>query len=111
MRLTELIFSWLGWCVPFTLKRDGGISDQALLPSASISHNFSGLLALPENLQLSPMMAIGMLAHSPLILPIVFGRVMTQSALKRWYFFTKQRKRLSRMGKGEGRKGYGQLQN
>jgi len=56
--------------VPFTLKRDVGISDHALLPSAIISHNFSGLLALPANLQLSPMMAMGMLAQSLLVLPI-----------------------------------------
>jgi hypothetical protein len=53
-----------GWKKPFTLNLDEGTSDQAFLPSTSILHSPSGLLASPANLQLRPMMAMGSLAGS-----------------------------------------------
>lgn len=47
------------------LNLEEGISDHALLPSANIFHNLSGLVASPANLQLMPIIAIGSLAQLP----------------------------------------------
>src|SRR5271170_1498472 len=57
--LTVLILSFWGWYTPSRLNLDDGISVHALLPSESIFHSFSGLVASPANLQLMPTIAIG----------------------------------------------------
>ena len=54
-------FSLLGWRTLSILKRELGIPDQALLPSATRSHSFSGLVVSPAKRQLMPTMAIGTL--------------------------------------------------
>lgn len=56
---TPFSFSKFGWWKPSMLNRSFGIGDQALRPSASSFHSFSGLSTSPANRQLMPITAIG----------------------------------------------------
>jgi hypothetical protein len=84
-----------GWKKPFTLNLDEGTSDQAFLPSTSILHSSSGLLASPANLQLRPMMAMGSLAGSVPMPSMVCMVPLGNAAMKCKVKFSAPRRRRS----------------